>query len=76
MKDCTLGLLYFCKYGEVVFMFGWTVYSFVNGFAFMHKANKEDEGHLRIMAAIGLALITIHLSYMNLLINLRYWMRI
>jgi hypothetical protein len=76
MKECTLGLLYVCKYGEIVFLFGWTVFSFINGLAFMNKADGDDNLHLRIMTGIALGLMVIHILYMNMLVNLRFWLRL
>jgi hypothetical protein len=75
MKECTLGLLYFCKFGELAFTFCWTWYSWWNGIAFITKAD-ESKLHLQIMAGIAIILITYHFFFMNLLINIRFWCRL
>jgi hypothetical protein len=46
MRECTLGLLYFCKFGELCFNFCWVWYSWWNGIAFITKADPEKELYL------------------------------
>ena len=79
MKECTLGLFYFVKFGELLFTFCWTWYSWWNGIAFIKKAQSDLNGndfHLQIMAVFGIFFITGHFIYMNLLINIRFWLRL
>jgi hypothetical protein len=76
MKECTLGLLYVCKYGELVFLFGWVIYSIINGIEFMNKADGDENLYLRIMTGVALGLMVIHIIYMNLILNLHFWLRL
>ena len=77
MKECTLGLLYFCKFGELFFYFMWTWYTWWNGIAFITKADPENgDMYLQYMAGLAIFLITYHFFFMNILINLRFWCRL
>jgi glucan phosphoethanolaminetransferase (alkaline phosphatase superfamily) len=85
MKECTLALVYLVKWAELGCTIAWIMYTFINGMAFIKKVKyvQETEGlegedhSLSIyLTYVALAFTVIHLIYMNLLINVRFYLAI
>lgn len=84
MKECTLALVYLVKWAELGCTLAWVMYTFINGFAYINKAQwakandpgASDQTVTIYMTYVALALAVIHLLYMNLLINARFYLAI
>lgn len=83
MKECTLALMYLVKWAELGCTIAWVVYTFINGLAFVSKAQWAAENGSTnsttttvavYMTYVALVLCCIHLFYMNLLINARFFL--
>ena len=76
MREATLGLYYFVKYLELIFLCVWSVMLFVSGISLVNKVSEEVEGDndtlIYIFTGITLVLVLFNLFYNNLLINLRF----
>jgi len=82
MKTCTLSLIYLIKWAELGCTLAWVVYTFINGDAFITKAtwamnndaSVSDHKITVYLTYVALVFIVVHLIYMNLLINARFFM--
>jgi|TARA_B110000285_G_C14965316_1_gene533783 hypothetical protein len=84
MKECTLALVYLIKWAELGCTIAWIMYTFINGLAFIEKVKwaeindpseaTADQKITVYLTYVGLAFSIIHLIYMNLLINVRFYM--
>lgn len=77
MKSGTLGLFYFCKFVELIFLTIWTVLMIGSGTWLVQRiANSVDitssEQKLLVLVPICLLTALFNLFYNNLLINLRF----
>ena len=77
LRTSTLGLFYFCKYAELIFLTVWTVLMIVSGTWLMQQIGAAVEGppkskQLMILIPICLVLSVFNIFYNNLLFNLRF----
>ena len=77
MRSGTLGLFYFCKFVELIFLTIWTVLTIGSGTWLIQRiANSVDisgaETQCLVLVPICLVLTVFNLFYNNLLINLRF----
>ena len=77
MRQATLGLFYFVKYTELLFLFTWTVLLISSGAWFIEKITEQTDQNDKdiqciVFTSIAMFLAVWNLFYNNLLINLRF----
>ena len=77
IRPTTLGLFYFIKFAELVFLTIWTVLMIGSGTWLMQRIGKDNDKSdpaktLLIMIPVCLVLAVLNLFYNNLLINIRF----
>ena len=81
MRQATLGLFYFVKFTELLFLFTWTVLMISSGAWFIDKISEQLDQNDKDIQCIVFVSITMFLAiwnlfYNNLLINLRFQCKI
>ena len=77
MRQATLGLFYFVKFTELLFIFTWTVLMISAGAWFIDKISLQEDQNDKdiqciVFVSVALFLAVWNLFYNNLLINLRF----
>lgn len=76
MKEGTLWLVYICKYFELLFLLGWTIFMIIEGVQYLERVNKAKKSGLvlanLVMVPICMLLAVLNLLYNNLFINIRF----
>ena len=77
MREATLGLFYFVKYLELIFLVIWSSLLISSGVYFVDKVSEEKVGDsdtmIYVMTAVTCVLVLFNLLYNNLLINIRFF---
>ena len=78
LRSSTLGLFYFCKYAELIFLTVWTVLMIGSGAWLMQKVGADQDfpinsrNQLMTLIPVCMVLAVFNIFYNNLLFNLRF----